>query len=94
MKSVRPPCQARNPWKPCWRNTSPFWRQLFLAGKSVAAASGPATDSLLFHKKPEPRDEALLDRTAMMTHATVEEVYAVRPEEVPDGAPLVAIFRY
>lgn len=57
-------------------------------------AYGPSDGSLLLRDEPEPGDEDLLDRAAVSTLASGGSVYAVRPEEMPLGAPLAAIFRY
>jgi hypothetical protein len=46
------------------------------------------------HDSPEPGDEDLLDLAAVQALIKGGSVYAVRPEEVPDGAPLAAILRY
>lgn len=46
------------------------------------------------HPEAQPGDEDLLDSAAMQTLLNGGMVYAVRPEEVPDQAPLAAIFRY
>ncbi|RJP23931.1 MAG: hypothetical protein C4520_05215 [Candidatus Abyssobacteria bacterium SURF_5] len=46
------------------------------------------------HEKEEPGDEDLLDVAAIQTVLNGGTVYAVKPEEVPGGSPLAAIFRY
>jgi hypothetical protein len=54
----------------------------------------PITFSIHLHKEPGPGDEDLLDFAALHTLLNGGTVYAVNPEEVPDGAPLAAVFRY
>jgi hypothetical protein len=46
------------------------------------------------HQDAEPDDEDLLDLAAIQTLLHGGTVYAVKPEEVPDGAVLAAVFRY
>jgi hypothetical protein len=54
----------------------------------------PVTFSVHFHEEPGPRDEDLLDFAALHTLLNGGTVYAVNPEEVPDEAPVAAVFRY
>jgi hypothetical protein len=54
----------------------------------------PVTLSIHLHEDPEPGDEDLLDFTALHTLLTGGTVYAMKPEEVPDGAPLAAVLRH
>jgi hypothetical protein len=46
------------------------------------------------HQDPEPGDEDLLDLAAIQSILNGGTVYAVEPEQVPDHAPLAAVFRY
>jgi hypothetical protein len=46
------------------------------------------------HQDAEPDDEDLLDLAAIQTLLHEGTVYAVKSEEVPDGAVLAAVFRY
>jgi hypothetical protein len=57
----------------------------------VTDQDGPAVQ---LHDQPEPGDEDLLDLAAVRTYANKGTVYALKPEEMPDGASLAAIFRY
>jgi hypothetical protein len=54
----------------------------------------PITFSIHLHEEPEPGDEDLLDFAALHTLLNAGMVYAVKPEEVPDEAPVAAVFRY
>lgn len=46
------------------------------------------------HPEPEPDDEDMLDFAAIHTLLNGGKVYAVKPDQVPNGAPAAAIFRY
>jgi hypothetical protein len=46
------------------------------------------------HQKAEPGDEDLLDFAAIHTLLNGGTVFAVEPEQMPDQAPLAALFRY
>lgn len=46
------------------------------------------------HGEQEPGDEDLLDFAAVHTLKNGGKVYAVQPGDVPDDAPLAAVFRY
>lgn len=46
------------------------------------------------HEDQEPGDEDLLDFAAVRTLLNGGAVYAVKPDEMPDPAPLAAVFRY
>ncbi len=46
------------------------------------------------HHQPEPGDEDLLDLAAQQTLLNGGKVYAVDSSEIPDGAPLAAVYRY
>ncbi len=54
------------------------------------------SDTSVVHLHPEakPLDEDLLDLAAIQTLLHAGTVYAVKPEEVPDGVVLAAVFRY
>jgi hypothetical protein len=54
----------------------------------------PVTLSVHLHEEPEAGDEDLLDFAAIHTLLKGGTVYAVKPEEVPNEAPLAAVFRY
>jgi len=54
----------------------------------------PVTFSIHLHEEPGPGDEDLLDFAALHTLLNGGTVYAVKPEEVPDEAPVAAVFRY
>jgi hypothetical protein len=51
-------------------------------------------DSIQLHERQEPGDEDLLDFAAVHTLLNGGIVHAVIPEELPDPAPLAAVFRY
>lgn len=51
-------------------------------------------NAVSMHTDAQPGDEDLLDLTALQTLATGGTVFAVTPEQMPDNAPVVAIFRY
>ncbi|MBU1206287.1 MAG: hypothetical protein KKH04_05080 [Proteobacteria bacterium] len=46
------------------------------------------------HQEPELGDEDLLDFAAVQTYLNGGTVYALKPEEMPDEAPVAAVFRY
>ncbi len=46
------------------------------------------------HTEREPGDEDLLDLAAIRTLLTGGEVFAVAPDEVPNGGPLAAVLRW
>ncbi len=46
------------------------------------------------HTEAQPGDEDLLDLAALQTLAHGGKVYAVKPEQMPDNAPVAAIYRY
>jgi len=46
------------------------------------------------HDQAAPGDEDLLDLAAARTFLNNGIMYTVRPEDVPDGTPLAAVFRY
>ena len=49
---------------------------------------------MALHPAPEPGDQDLLDLAAIRTLVSGGAVYALPPEEVPDGALLAAVFRF
>jgi hypothetical protein len=68
---------------------------LFVAvGIQVWGNFDPSTDTVHVHQDPEPGDDDLLDLTAIQSILNGGTVYAVEPEEVPEHAPLAAVFRY
>lgn len=48
----------------------------------------------VLHQEAQPGDQDLLDFSAVYTFLNNGIVFAVAPEEVPDGAKLAAVFRY
>jgi hypothetical protein len=54
----------------------------------------PSTETVHVHQDPEPGDEDLLDLAAIQSILNGGTVYAVQPEQVPNHAPLAAVFRY
>jgi len=54
----------------------------------------PEANAVHLSGEPTPGDEDLLDFAAVQTILNSGTVYAVEPENVPDGAPLAAIFRF
>lgn len=52
------------------------------------------TRTVHLHTEPDPVDEDLLDFAAIHTFLNGGTVYALKPEEMPDEAPLTALFRY
>jgi hypothetical protein len=68
---------------------------LFVAvGIQVWGDFDPSTNTIHVHQDPEPGDEDLLDLAAIQSILNGGTVYAVEPEQVPDHAPLAAVFRY
>lgn len=55
---------------------------------------GISTATVDIHSDPELGDEDLLDAAAVHTIVNGGTVYAVEPDQVPDEAPLAAVFRY
>lgn len=54
----------------------------------------PGTGELSLHEAAEPRDSELLDAVAIQTILHGGTIYAVTPEQMPEAAPVAAIFRY
>jgi hypothetical protein len=68
---------------------------LFVAiGVQVWGSVDPSTGTVKVHQDPEPGDQDLLDLAAIQTILNGGTVYASEPEQVPEGAPLAAVFRY
>jgi len=68
---------------------------LFVAlGVQVWGAIDLSTNTVHVHEDHEPADEDLLDLAAVQTLLNGGIVYAVEPEQVPEHAPLAAVFRY
>lgn len=51
-------------------------------------------DMVHLHKQEQPGDADLLDFAAIQTFLHGGSVYAVKPQQIPDEAPLAAVFRY
>ncbi|MDX2243921.1 MAG: hypothetical protein NW224_24865 [Leptolyngbyaceae cyanobacterium bins.302] len=49
---------------------------------------------LEIHNDAQPGDEDLLNAAAIQTLFHGGTVYAVEPQNVPDDAPVAAVFRY
>lgn len=54
----------------------------------------PAVGMTTLHPAEEPGDEDLVDLAAVRTFLNNGAVYLVTPDEMPDTAPVVAVFRY
>lgn len=54
----------------------------------------PETGVVQLYQQPEPGAEDLLDLAAIQTFVNGGRVYVVKPPQMPDDAPLAAIFRY
>jgi hypothetical protein len=68
---------------------------LFVAtGQRWWGTFDPVSNVLTLHDAAEPRDSELLDLAAIQTLLHRGTVYAVAPEQMPEMAPLAAIFRY
>lgn len=68
---------------------------LFVAvGVQIWGRFDPESASVHTRQTPEPGDEDLLDLAAVQTLLNGGEVYAIETEQIPDQAPLAAIFRY
>lgn len=55
---------------------------------------GPDKNTVHMYKKPRPVAKDLLDFAVIQTLLNRGVVYAVKPEKVPDEAPMAAVFRY
>ena len=68
---------------------------LFVAiGVQVWGRFDPNTNTVHMGQDLEPGDEDLLDLVVIQSMLHGGTVYAVEPEQVPDRAPLAAVFRY
>jgi hypothetical protein len=54
----------------------------------------PQANQLALHAEAEPGDDDLLNAAAIQTLLTGGTVYAVEADQVPEQAPLAAVFRY
>lgn len=69
--------------------------QLFVAvGVQQWGRFDTEANQLQMHPDAEPGDEDLLNSAAIQTLLNGGTVYAVPPDQVPDEAPLAAVFRY
>ncbi|MDD3581859.1 MAG: hypothetical protein PHW74_12665 [Desulfobacca sp.] len=67
---------------------------LFVAvGKQQWGTFDPQGHAVAVHPEPEPGDQDLLDLAALHTLLKGGSVFAVKPENVPDGSLLAAVFR-
>lgn len=68
---------------------------LFVAtGQRRWGAFDPATGFLTLHEATEPRDTELVNFAVIHTILHAGTVYTVTPAQLPDAAPVAAIFRY
>jgi len=69
--------------------------QLFVALDAQQWGSfDPEANTVETHSEAEPGDQDLLDAAAIQTFLNGGVVYAVEPGQVPDEAPMAAVFRY
>ncbi|MBW4490353.1 MAG: hypothetical protein KME12_21450 [Trichocoleus desertorum ATA4-8-CV12] len=69
--------------------------QLFVAvGVQQWGTFDPDANQIQVHTDAQPGDEDLLDSAAIQTLLNGGTVYAVEPDQVPEEAPLAAVFRY
>ena len=69
--------------------------QLFVAvGVQQWGKFDPDANQIQVHHDAQPGDEDLLDSAAFQTLLNGGTVYAVEPDQVPEEAPLAAVFRY
>ncbi|MBD1849985.1 hypothetical protein H6F87_08235 [Cyanobacteria bacterium FACHB-502] len=69
--------------------------QLFVAvGVQTWGKFDPQNDEMQIHPERQPGDEDLLNAAAVQTILNGGMVYALPPNDVPDAAPVAAIFRY
>jgi hypothetical protein len=54
----------------------------------------PVTNEVKLYDPKESGDEYLLDLVAVKTYLKGGTVFAVKPEKVPGGTPVIAILRY
>jgi len=68
---------------------------LFVATRvQVWGRFDPVTNTVQVHPNPETGDEDLLDLAAIQAILNGGRVYAVEADQIPDDAPLAAVFRY
>jgi hypothetical protein len=68
---------------------------LFIAtGQRRWGSFDPSSGALALHEAAEPHDSELLDLAVIQTILHGGTVYALAPEQMPELAPLAAIFRY
>lgn len=68
---------------------------LFVAvGRQQWGVFEPDTNTVHLHSEANPDNEDLLDTAAIQTLLKGGAVYAVEPANMPDDAPIAAIFRY
>ena len=68
---------------------------LFVAiGTQCWGSFSPGTDAVQVSKDLRPGDEDLLNLATIHTLANAGAVHALRPEQLPDNAPLAAVLRY
>ena len=63
-------------------------------GKQTWGTFDPAGNNVELHEAKQPGDVDLLDAAATQTILNAGTVFAVQPNEMPDGTALAAIFRY
>lgn len=63
-------------------------------GQQIWGTFDPDTMAVDLHPEPQPEDSDVLDFAAIHTLINGGTVYAVEPEQMPDGKPVAAIFRY
>jgi hypothetical protein len=69
--------------------------QLFVAvGVQQWGKFDAEANQIQVHSDAQPGDEDLLDSAAIQTLLNGGTVYAVEPDQVPDEAPVAAVFRY
>jgi hypothetical protein len=68
---------------------------LFVAiGVQQWGSFDPYASQVRLHQEAAPEDEDLLDFAALHTFLNSGTVYAVKPDAVPDGTPVAAVYRY
>lgn len=68
---------------------------LFVApGQPKWGTFDPTSNTVKLHEKAEPNDDDLVDFAAAHTLIHRGAVYAVKPEQIPGGLPLAAVFRH
>ncbi len=54
----------------------------------------PDENSAVVHSQPEPADEDLIDFAAYQTLNNSGQIYVLKPENMPGGAPIAAVLRF